>query len=134
MLKYTHTLYIWITRINFGQKLSFKNMAFLVSLSDWLYRYLHISPSISYQCLWLWSKPNHITTQAEFKYPWMRKKSSCSILECFLISHFILKHSHRVHKYFLLCFVSFSWQMTDNKRWSTAVQSIFLYQTKVSIS
>ena len=45
MLKYMHTLYIWITRINFGQKLSLKNMALLVSLPDQLYRYLHISPA-----------------------------------------------------------------------------------------
>ena len=46
-LKYTHTLYIWIKRIKFGQKLPFKNMAFWVSLPDRLYRYLHISPFIN---------------------------------------------------------------------------------------
>ena len=44
MLKYTLTLYILIKRINFEQKLLFKNMAFLVSLPDRLYIYLNISP------------------------------------------------------------------------------------------
>ena len=45
MLKYTLTLYILIKRINFEQKLLFKNMAFLVSLPDRLYIYLNISPA-----------------------------------------------------------------------------------------
>ena len=48
MLKYTHTLYIWIKHINFEQKLPFKNMAFLVSLPDRLYIYLDISPLHSF--------------------------------------------------------------------------------------
>ena len=48
MLKYTLTLYILIKRINFEQKLLFKNMAFLVSLPDRLYIYLNISPDIGF--------------------------------------------------------------------------------------
>ena len=109
MLKYTHTLYIWIKRINFGQKLAFKNMACFVSLPDWLYRFLHTSPlnvsaaPIQSGCYQAWKKYISFTFVHFMLVKWLGHN---------VVVAFLTKYTTMNHKFQVICFAYVFWCYT----------------------